>query len=75
MLLITELMAGVLHDTISAEVQLAVLAEELERIFGVCLAQLELTILRIESRLNDVPVHGEFSLDNMSFMVDIDEIE
>ncbi len=41
-----------------------------------CLMQLELTLLRIESRLKDIPDHGEeFAADNMSFMVDVDEIE
>ncbi len=38
--------------------------------------QLELTVLRIESRLKDMPDHEEeFAVDNMSFMVDVDEME
>ncbi len=41
-----------------------------------CLVQLELTLLRIESRLKDIPNHGEeLTVDNMAFMVDVDEIE
>jgi hypothetical protein len=38
--------------------------------------QLELTVLRIESRLKDMPTPGgELDVDQMSFMVDIDEME
>jgi hypothetical protein len=38
--------------------------------------QLELTVLRIESRLKDLPDRGEdFVPENMSFMVDVDEME
>ena len=38
--------------------------------------QLELTVLRIESRLKDMPPPGgELDVDQMSFMVDIDEME
>jgi hypothetical protein len=40
------------------------------------LMQLELTVLRIESRLKDMPTQGEeFDVENMSFMVDVDEME
>jgi hypothetical protein len=40
------------------------------------LMQLELTVLRIESRLKDMPAQGEeFDVENMSFMVDVDEME
>ena len=40
------------------------------------LMQLELTVLRIESRLKDLPIQGEeLDVDKMSFMVDVDEIE
>lgn len=38
--------------------------------------QLELTLLRIESRLKDAHYQGEeLDVDRMSFMVDVDEIE
>jgi hypothetical protein len=41
-----------------------------------CLMQLELTLLRIESRLKDTPDHHqEWTVDDASFMVDVDEIE
>ncbi len=43
---------------------------------ALCLEQLELTVLRIESRLKDMPDHGEeLAVENMSFMVDVDEME
>jgi hypothetical protein len=42
----------------------------------VVLLQLELTVLRIESRLKDSPSRGdELDVDNMSFMVDVDEMD
>ncbi len=38
--------------------------------------QLELTLLRIESRLKDAHYQGEeLDVDRMSFMVDVEEIE
>ena len=44
--------------------------------YSPCRVQLELTVLRIESRLKDIPTHGEgLNIDEMSFMVDVDEME
>ena len=37
--------------------------------------QLELTVLRIESRLKDIPTGEGLNIDEMSFMVDVDEME
>ncbi len=37
--------------------------------------QLELTVLRIESRLKDIPNDEGLKIDEMSFMVDVEEME
>jgi hypothetical protein len=43
--------------------------------YSPCRVQLELTVLRIESRLKDIPTGEGLNIDEMSFMVDVDEME